>query len=232
MVDTLLIVQNDPTCPIGLFGPWFGAAGLELAVRRGFAGEQIPGAADGYRGLVILGGDMAATDDATCPWLTPTKALIRAAIAADIPMLGICLGHQLAAESLGGTVARNPAGRAVGLTPVAPTPAGRDDPLLSAVAPGSRAVQWNSDVIIAMPAAAELLAISPDGSPQAVRFAARAWGVQFHPEVSAEIFRSWLGASGSDPEVAYAAGAIDAADAELRETWQPLAARFAEICGG
>lgn len=232
MNETLLVVQNDPTCPIGLFGPPLANCGLTLEVRRGYAGDPIPDDARGYRGLIVLGGEMAATDDATYPWLTPVKALIRTAVTADCPLLGICLGHQLAAAALGGRVAPNPAGRAIGLTPVTLTAAGRADPLLGGLDPNARAVQWNSDVIWQLPSGADLLAISPDGSPQAARFAPRAWGVQFHPEVSAEIFRSWQDAGASDEEAAAAATAIAAAKDELRDTWQPLAARFAQLCRG
>ena len=57
---------------------------------------------------------MGACDDAVAPWLAPTRALIADAVARGVPTLGVCLGHQLAAVALGGTVGRNPSGRPSG----------------------------------------------------------------------------------------------------------------------
>ena len=224
-IDPMLVIQNDPTCPLGWFGEWFAEAGLDIAVRRAFADDVVPDGADGFGALVVLGGDMGANDDDTCPWLPTTKTLISAAIAAETPFLGICLGHQLAAAALGGTVARNHAGRAIGLTPVTLTDAGRADGLLGAVTPGSHAIQWNDDVVTAPPVGARVLATCPDGSPQALRFGPRAWGVQFHPEASPEIFSSWLADGDGD-----AARRIAAARADLRREWRGLADRFAAVC--
>lgn len=227
----LVVIQNDPTCPLGLFEGAFADAGLGIEVRRGFADDEIPADTGGFAALVVLGGEMGANDDATCPWLARVKGLIRAAARTETPFLGICLGHQLAAAALGGTVGRNPSGRAIGLTPIALTDAGRTDPLLGGVPAGSCAIQWNSDVVTAVPPGAEVLALCPDGTPQAVRFGRRAWGVQFHPEASSEIFDSWLSDTdeGADSDGAAAAQAIAAADAELRRAWPPFATAFAAI---
>lgn len=232
----LLVIQNDPTCPLGWFGDWFATAGVPVDVRLGFADDDIPVDADSFAAVIVLGGEMGANDDATCPWLAPTRKLLRAAVDRGTPVLGICLGHQLAAVALGGTVEKNPAGQAVGLTPVALTDAGRADPLLGSVAPGSAAVQWNADIVTVSPPGAVVLAVCPDGSPQAIRFAPRAWGVQFHPEASPEIFRSWIADAASDAtdpsgDAARAERAITEAEAQLRSAWRPFAEKFAGMCG-
>lgn len=70
------------------------------------AGDTVPTAADAFAGLVFMGGPMSVND--ALPWIAPSLALIRAAVAADIPVLGHCLGGQLIAAALGGTITRNP----------------------------------------------------------------------------------------------------------------------------
>jgi len=233
----LLVIQHEDDAPASWFGDWLEAAGLELTVVLAHRDEPVPETLGEYDGLLVLGGAMSAYDDETCAWLTPTKRLIASVVPrTDKAFLGICLGHQLAAVSLGGTVAPNPVGRALGLTPVRLSQEGLDDPLLRAVPNGARAVQWNDDVVTAMPDQAIGLAEAPDGTVQAARFGPLAWGVQFHPEVSPTVFASWgaVGAKSDPPdppdeEVAAVASAVAGAEDELRQSWRPLAQRFADI---
>jgi GMP synthase-like glutamine amidotransferase len=70
------------------------------------AGDTIPNDASAYSGLVFMGGNMSVNDD--LPWIADELALIRDAVAKDIPVLGHCLGGQLIAKALGGTVSANP----------------------------------------------------------------------------------------------------------------------------
>ena len=70
------------------------------------AGNAVPRSAEAYSGLVFMGGPMSVNDD--LPWIPPVLALIREAVATDIPVLGHCLGGQLISKALGGTVSRNP----------------------------------------------------------------------------------------------------------------------------
>lgn len=236
MATNLLVIQHEASCPPEWFGAWWERAGITLDIVTAHTGQPIPNDLGDSDGLVVLGGQMGANDDADHDWLTPTKALIRTVVDAGRPFLGICLGHQLAAVALGGTVTRNRHGHATGLTPVTLTEAGRADPLLGAIRTDPLAVQWNNDVVTQLPADAVELATAPDGSVQAVRFADRAWGVQFHPECSPALFRRWtvdkpaaatLRDDGID--AAAAARTIDEAEAALRATWQPLADGFASV---
>lgn len=241
----LLVIQHEDDAPAAWFGEWLAAEGIDLTVVCGHRGEPVPESLTGYGGLLVLGGAMGAYDDSSCPWLTATKRLIATTVGRrDKAFLGICLGHQLAAVALGGTVAPNPTGRALGLMPVRLTEEGRTDPLIDGIAEQARAVQWNDDVVTAMPerphvspcAWPTVLAVAPDGTIQAARFGPLAWGVQFHPEVSPEVFASWgVASEKSDPpapaasEVVMVAERIAEASAELRRTWRPLAERFAGI---
>jgi GMP synthase (glutamine-hydrolysing) len=229
----LLFVQHSQDCPPGWLGEWLREAGVDYDVADGARGDVIPANLDGYAGLVVMGGDMGANDDADHPWLTPTKALIESAVRAGEAFLGICLGHQLAAVALGGEVIRNPLGPSTGLTCVTLTAAGRNDPLLSCVPDAARAVQWNHDIVSRLPEGSELLATAPDGTAQAIRYGERAWGVQFHPEVSATIFAGWKvdrpAEAIPDGELTGVIAAIAASEPELRRSWAPLATRFAEL---
>lgn len=239
-----LVIEHEDECPPEWFGQWWGEAGVALHRVRAHAGDGaadplpggIPGSACGAAALVVLGGEAGVTDDDDYPWLPATRRLIAQSIAGGIPFLGICLGHQLACVALGGQVGPNPGGHATGLTRVSLTDAGRADPLLGGF-DGMRAVQWNNDVALRLPPGARLLATTPDGMPQAARFGERAWGVQFHPEVSPEQFDSWTIAKPSAAQwpgidSSAASRAVHCARAELQRTWRPLALRFAQLAIG
>jgi GMP synthase (glutamine-hydrolysing) len=234
----LLVIQHEDEAPLGWFDSWFAAAGAESHAVAAHRGEPVPTSLDGYDGLVVLGGAMGAYDDEDHPWLAATKTLIAQAVTpqqvAGWPFLGICLGHQLAAVALGGKVTRNPHGHSAGLTPFSVTAAGHDDALLGGVDAGAPAIMWNNDVVTRLPDGAVALAMSPDGTVQAARFAPLAWGVQFHPEASPDIFDGWTIDKPSAPDlpgidVPAAAATIRAAERALRRTWEPVARRFAAL---
>ncbi len=233
MSARLLVVQHQDNCPPAWFGEWFAAAGVGYDVLHANR-ETVPADLADHDALVVLGGEMGANDDDDFGWLGPTRKLIDSVVTEDLPFLGICLGHQLAAVALGGEVRRNTHGHARGLTPFRPNAAGRVDPLLGAVDDGAPALQWNRDVVTRLPTAATELATSPDGTVQAARFGQCAWGVQFHPETSPEIFYSWTLGDGvvgqpAEVDVPAAYAAVLDGEAELRRSWQPLAFRFAEL---
>ena len=229
----IAVVQHQADCPPALFGGWLTDAGADLAVCHPYVGDALPDPAT-YDALVVLGGSMGANDDAEHAWLGPVKQRIRDHAAEGVPVLGICLGHQLAAVALGGTVERNPKGQQFGLFPLTWSADAHLDTLMSTVATPRRGVQWNDDVVTAMPAGACALAVHPTGELQAARFAPTVWGVQHHPEVDAAILAPWAAddrelhlAQGLDPDAVLAE--IDAARDELEAAWRPLAARFVEV---
>ncbi len=177
---------------------------------------------------------MGANDDAAYPWLTGAKALLREAVDADVPTLGVCLGHQLLVTACGGVVEPNPAGKQLGVLDIGLTVAAADDVLLSGLHAPVRAVQWNDDIAVRLPESSTTLAATPEGVPQAVRVGPVAWGVQFHPEVGADLVTEWatkdeerVRAAGGD--VRAALRAIAAAETELVGTWRPVMHRFAAV---
>jgi GMP synthase (glutamine-hydrolysing) len=242
----LLVIQHEDDCPPAWFGDWLEAAGLQLDVRAPYRGSlgPVPLAdsvvADDIAGVLVMGGEMGAYDDARCPWLRATRVLLRSTVSAGIPTLGICLGHQLLSVALGGEVIVNPKGRSLGITTVQRTDTGRQDALFAGVPDDAVAVQWNNDVVSRLPDDAEVLARDPRGDIQAARFGERAWGVQFHPEVHTAIFEEWVAAdpegkgspSDGGPVPVQVVTDIKAAERRLAATWQPFAERFAAVVFG
>lgn len=227
----ILVVQHETDCPTGWVGDWLVEAGAELDVRHPYRGDDLPSDLHGYSGLIVLGGSMGANDDAENPWLTATKALIREGAVRRVPVLGICLGHQLCAVALGGEVVRNPRGQQIGVIPVGWTDEAAADELFGAMAGPVRAVQWNNDIVSRLPEGAVLLAETPAGEVQAARFAPTVWGVQWHPEAGHDIIRTWVDEDRDEAaergiNVDFHVAAVAEAEQEMRATWRPLAERF------
>ena len=230
----VLVVEHETLCPLGWLERWWREAGVELEVRRPYRGDPLPADLSGRAGMVVLGGSMGANDDDQVPWLAPVKQLVRAAVADQVPTLGVCLGHQLVAVALGGEVHRNPDGQQVGVLDVGWAPEAADDPLLGGVPRPTRAVQWNDDIVGRLPEGAVLLASAPTGEIQADRFAPSVWGVQWHPEAGEAIVRSWTEADRDDVvargiDVETPLRAIAAAEQEMQRTWGALGPAFAAL---
>jgi len=215
-------------------GEWLAEAGCALDVRRPHDGDELPHDLAHHRSMVVLGGSMNAYAEDEHPWLRQVKQLVRHAVEARVPVLGICLGHQLAAVALGGAVHTNPRGQQIGVVEVGWSPDAKQDPLLGPVAGAPVAVQWNNDIVAVPPLEAEVLARTPAGEIQAARFSRTVWGVQSHPEAGEEIVAAWAENDrdhaverGVDVD-AYVA-AVAGARAELRAAWRPLAESFARL---
>jgi GMP synthase (glutamine-hydrolysing) len=194
----VLVVEHEADAPAGWLGAELQAAGCRLDVRRPYADDPLPGPGElaDLHGIVVLGGSMAAWEDDRAPWLPDTRILVRSAEQAGIPVLGICLGHQLATRALGGEVGRNPAGSTVAVVPVGWAPDAAEDPLLGDLVGTAAGVHWNNDVVSVLPVGARVAASSPDGAVQAARLGRHVWGVQFHPEAGPEIVEHWVRTDG------------------------------------
>ena len=229
----VLVVEHEAACPPAHVGRWLEDAGCVTEVCRPYAGQSLP-PLDAYDALVVLGGSVGAGDDAVAPWLPPLKQMVRDAAATGVPTLGICLGHQVVAVALGGTADRNPRGQQVGLLEQGWVPEAADDPLLAGIALPRRGIQWNDDIVTGLPDGAVMLAETPDGDPQVVRFAPTVWGVQCHPEADVAVLASWADGDRDDhlekgiDQVAVLAE-IEAAADELEESWRPVLTRFAGL---
>jgi GMP synthase (glutamine-hydrolysing) len=142
---------------------------------------------DGLAGVVVMGGPQDADDDRGHPGLAAERRLLGEAVAADVPVLGVCLGMQLLALALGARLHRR-AGTEIGFAPVdvvAP------DPVLAPAGAHPTVLHWHNDAVD-LPEGATLLA-STDVTPVQAFRAGAAVGLQFHLEVSPTLIDLWLG---------------------------------------
>jgi GMP synthase-like glutamine amidotransferase len=98
------ILRFSPTEGPGRLGEWLDAHDFPRRLIALDAGESVPEDPATFSGIALMGGPMSANDP--LPWNAPVLGLLRAAVAADVPVLGHCLGGQLFARALGGAVAR------------------------------------------------------------------------------------------------------------------------------
>lgn len=154
------------------------------------AGEALPELDGRIRGVVVLGGRMGVTDRDELPWMNPEMDLLRRAVEAEVPVLGICLGAQLLAHALGGTVEPRDAPE-IGLPPLTTTDAGRDDPVFAGWPDGAPVTMIHDDEVTRLPEEAVPMATIPDGVAAWRAPDGLSYGVQFHPEVTLEQFTAW-----------------------------------------
>jgi GMP synthase-like glutamine amidotransferase len=177
-------------------GPRLLLPSLDAEICRVWRGEPLPEKVR-HDALIVMGGSNAAWDEA----VQHEVGLISAYLAAQRPVLGVCLGSQLVARALGGRNFRGPAPEK-GVVKLQLTDEGRRDPLLGHL-DGAEVVAYHEDTF-ELPPGAVRLASTAAYANQAFR-AGNAWGVQFHIECDQELRRSWEMAAGSDePGVRFA----------------------------
>lgn len=186
----ILVFQHVPYEPLGTLDPLLKSAGFRIRyVNFSRDASQRP-ALDRYDAIIVLGGPMNSDQIDTYPNLIAEVDILREAIDRDMSVLGICLGAQLLAKALGGSVARNPQ-REIGWHDVELTPDGERDPVLSAFRPRQRVFQWHEDGI-GIPDNVAHLARSERSAVQAFRYGEHVYGFQFHLEVDATLIERWL----------------------------------------
>ncbi len=235
----LLILKLGDTLPElaarrGDFEDWF-IAGLglnsdQLVVFDPRTGADFP-PLEGVAGLLLTGSHSMVTEH--LDWSERTAEWVKSAVEAGVPTLGVCYGHQLLAYAFGGQVGNNPNGTQEGTTTIQLTPEGLADPLLGGLGVDRFEAQVShAQSALELPPAAIRLAFDGWDANQAFRMGDSAWGVQFHPEMDADIARAYIQAErdelleqGQNPEQILA---------DVRET--PVAARvlrrFAKIVFG
>ncbi|WP_430647996.1 glutamine amidotransferase-related protein [Agromyces sp. GXS1127] len=189
-----LVLRHDSTIGLGNLGPTLEAHGYEIRFLD--APSEDVTAIDPLAPdlVVVLGGDEGVYQADRYPYLADEIDLLRARIAAEAPIFGVCLGAQLLAAALGADVYRGPR-KEVGWLGVELTDAGEASPVRHAA--GVRFVQWHGDTFD-LPDDVERLAGSPQYANQAFRRGDWLLAVQFHPEVTPEIHADWLAAWGDE----------------------------------
>lgn len=190
MPSRALIFQHMPHDSPGRFGDYLMADGFDLHVVNLGKGEPIP-ALDKYDFLMVLGGEMNVWEEAQYPWL----ALEKRAIAQWVrqiqrPYLGVCLGHQLLAESLGGEVGRSKQAE-IGLSHVHLRDLLEDGFMRRGLPTRVEVGQWHHSEVVRAPIDGTILAASESTPIQGLRVGSAAIGLQFHAEWTPEVIRNW-----------------------------------------
>ncbi len=179
----------------------------------------LPRPLDDYGAVLIFGGAMHADQDDRHPWLRDENMFLQRLFDLGAPMLGVCLGAQLLAKAAHAPVlpASEPE---IGWHDVELTPAAAGDPVLGWLPKRFEAFQWHY-YMHGLPAGAEELARS-SVCTQAFRLGERAWGVQFHPEVTLAQVESWVA---EEPEASDGERLL-AETRERIEAWNDLGRRL------
>jgi GMP synthase-like glutamine amidotransferase len=185
MTERLLVIEHGSYAPAGLLAEWAADRALAVQTVALHAGEPLPANISGYAAAVSLGSGTAAYDDSV-PWLAAELSFLDRLLAAEVPVLGICFGAQALARVLGARVYRM-AGPEIGWVRVTSRcPALPEGPWLS----------WHYDAFDLPSGAAELG--SNEVSLQGFSLGPHT-GVQFHPEATQPIARSWVEITNPDP---------------------------------
>jgi GMP synthase (glutamine-hydrolysing) len=187
-VRALAIVHETDTGP-GVFAEVARARGVTLDRWLIARDARAPADPIEYDAVMSFGGSQNADQVARHRWLETENAVLDRLLERRVPLLGVCLGAQLLAQAAGGVV-RPAAQPEIGWREVRITEEARGDPLLGTLGPGFPALEWHSYEFL-LPAGSTPLARS-DACLQACRIGERAWGIQFHAEVTLADYESWI----------------------------------------
>jgi GMP synthase (glutamine-hydrolysing) len=195
MSEIVILVTGEPVEPVLATRGGFPAI-IELAIgpiwRGGYRAVDARTdrlELDGAAAVVITGS--SANVHHREPWMLRTEACLRDLVARDVPILGLCFGHQILAQALGGEVQPNPRGREMSTVTVERT---GDDPIFEGIARRFAANACHVDTVARLPQGAHVLARSDLDPHQCLRFAPRCYGVQFHPEFDRAVMRGYVAA--------------------------------------
>lgn len=194
----LFIIKTGTTFPdtrkrLGDFDQWtkkvIGSVDIDIEVIDAEHGDSPPKEEE-CAGVVITGSHSMVTDN--MPWSVKLEKWIRLLLNAQVPIFGICYGHQLLAHAAGGAVDFHPKGKEIGTVSVQPLPSCSSDPIFQALLAPFFAHTTHSQTVLRLPDGAIRLAANRHEPNHAFRLGECAWGVQFHPEYDTSIMRSYI----------------------------------------
>jgi len=185
----LLVLQHLAVEHPGVLRDFLAQDGARIETVELDEGQAIPDLTP-FDVMLVMGGPQDVWQEAQYPWLVTEKSAIRRWVV-DLrrPFLGICLGHQLLAEAIGGRV--GPSVPEVGALEVSLTEAGRSDPLMRGIPDPLPVLQWHGAEVKALPEGAVHLARSDVCEVQAFRYGQRAYGLQCHVEATRDTVADW-----------------------------------------
>lgn len=187
----VLVFQHLDVEHPGSFRPLWQRDGIASTVVELDVGEPIPRDLTRFDALVVMGGPQDVWQEDIYSWLAPEKAAISHFVR-DLgrPFLGVCLGHQLLAEAVGGSVGPMHAPE-VGIVDVELTDAGKRDGLFVALSSPLTTLQWHGAEVKSLPEGAAVLAGNAHCPIQAFRYGSSAYGLQFHVEITPTTVAEW-----------------------------------------
>ena len=191
MTTRILIYQHMDRDRPGLIGEALQRRGLSIDINCPYLGEAVRDPSE-YDALVVMGGDMNVYQEEQFPWLADETRFIRQAALDGQAILGVCLGGQLLARALDAIVRLGGAPE-LGLAEIVLNAAGRADPLFEGLS-SPESIVWHDDTFD-ISAGAVALASSEGCANQAFRYGERAYGLQFHPEVTPALLEEWIAAA-------------------------------------
>jgi len=181
----IYVLQHHPVETLGTIADALEGAALAWQYVRVYDGQPVPASMKGAGGLIVMGGPMGVYQTDRHPWLRDEMRLIEDAMKSNLPVLGVCLGAQILAAALGAKVDRNPNGKEIGWHPIQLDDSAKHDRLMRDLPATMTPFHWHGD-IFDLPPGAVSLASSEKTPCQAFRHGDKAYGFQFHFEVTGE----------------------------------------------